>query len=434
MDMISLSRNGLHLNQSIKKLPSILSCLFLLSAGFSPKYSNVALFLCSIALFINLAINKTNDTINRDWFLPTISFIIFILSQFPALRTMNWSAEGWRFILTMTLYLLSFLVGYQITKNNKLSYKKIIFMSGISLVMFGISVVFNMNQSKLGGFDMDQVASASYIAMFVPFFWIIGLESTQFSKGIRLTFLLLSLCLAMILIGLLSRGAVLSVITILALYALVSLRKHLKVAALSLFFVSLICTVIMTEPKYSNRYALHHVALSLYEFLGISHAEIDATDPSGVESGVERLRLWKGAVGMFMDYPWTGVGLGNFNHMYQIKYAPADAIRKDLPHPHNNILFFLSDSGALGLLGYLITIITVLWCLGSKHHLNNSPLIKATAAMMILYLIVLGTTDCTFIFGSPSRVLWFLVGMSCALLPEHSTKKVTTFNKQELAI
>ncbi len=67
---------------------------------------------------------------------------------------------------------------------------------------------------------------------------------------------------------------------------------------------------------------------------------------------IERLAHWQAAVEMARDYPFFGVGLGN----YSVRYAHYRLINWHLPlgHAHNTYLNLLAETGMVGLLAYLV--------------------------------------------------------------------------------
>ena len=54
---------------------------------------------------------------------------------------------------------------------------------------------------------------------------------------------------------------------------------------------------------------------------------------------------------MISDYPITGVGLGNFNKVYNSGYRLKETVQ-DLPHSHNNILQIWVETGTIGVIGF----------------------------------------------------------------------------------
>ncbi|MFP4322402.1 MAG: O-antigen ligase family protein [Anaerolineales bacterium] len=83
---------------------------------------------------------------------------------------------------------------------------------------------------------------------------------------------------------------------------------------------------------------------------------------------IERLAHWQAAQGMAQDYPWFGVGFGN----YEVAYAEYALINwpNPLGHAHNYYLNLLAETGIIGLLGY-----SVMWSviIGMTLFLLSNP-------------------------------------------------------------
>lgn len=73
----------------------------------------------------------------------------------------------------------------------------------------------------------------------------------------------------------------------------------------------------------------------------------------------ERLAHWQAAQNMARDYPWLGVGLGN----YEVAYEQYRLINWDEPlgHAHNYYLNILAEAGMIGLIAYLGLWGSILW-------------------------------------------------------------------------
>lgn len=136
-----------------------------------------------------------------------------------------------------------------------------------------------------------------------------------------------------------------------------------------------------------------------------------------VQSNSERLLLWQSAIKMFMDHPFTGVGLGNFEEQNLKKYVSPLAKEPDLPHAHNNLLNFLAETGIFGFLAFSYLFYRLFRVhLKFSNHLN--PMIKNFAIMAILFtttFFVQGFTQYTFGDSVVVRFFWFLTGITFAI-------------------
>jgi O-antigen ligase len=95
----------------------------------------------------------------------------------------------------------------------------------------------------------------------------------------------------------------------------------------------------------------------------LSFSEVRGLDITTVNyAGVERIAHWQAAVNMATNYPWLGVGLGN----YEIAYSTyrLENWQEALGHAHNYYLNILAEGGIITFLAYVIlwgTIITTTW-------------------------------------------------------------------------
>ena len=69
-------------------------------------------------------------------------------------------------------------------------------------------------------------------------------------------------------------------------------------------------------------------------------------------SNLGRIYVWEADKHMIMDHPVTGVGPGLWQKTYREHYKLKQETQ-DLGHSHNNLLQIASESGILGLIGFL---------------------------------------------------------------------------------
>ncbi len=90
-------------------------------------------------------------------------------------------------------------------------------------------------------------------------------------------------------------------------------------------------------------------------------SQIAIFDPRGVVPTpenyalVERMVHWQVAGNMFLSSPWTGVGIGNFNALFN-KFG-VQGWPYSRGHAHNYYLNLLAEVGIIGLTGYMIMLI-----------------------------------------------------------------------------
>jgi len=111
----------------------------------------------------------------------------------------------------------------------------------------------------------------------------------------------------------------------------------------------------------------------------------------GGNSMLVRWQYWHAAAQMTADHPLTGVGPGNFSHLYT-HYKPAGAL-ESVADPHNFPLSLLTQYGPLGLVAFLGMLFIPLWRALSpaaadasdKNH-RNEPRFRIMAAGVLIVI------------------------------------------------
>jgi O-antigen ligase len=92
--------------------------------------------------------------------------------------------------------------------------------------------------------------------------------------------------------------------------------------------------------------------------------QIEVFDPRGLVPTpenyalMERMVHWQVAGNMFLAYPWTGVGIGNFNELFD-QYG-VQGWPYSRGHAHNYYLHMLGETGVIGFTFYMVMLITAL--------------------------------------------------------------------------
>jgi O-antigen ligase len=72
---------------------------------------------------------------------------------------------------------------------------------------------------------------------------------------------------------------------------------------------------------------------------------------------VERMAMWQAGGNMFLYNPWLGVGVGNFNTVYNMFNAPQWIYSRG--HAHNYYIHAAAETGVVGLGAYLLLILAI---------------------------------------------------------------------------
>jgi len=105
--------------------------------------------------------------------------------------------------------------------------------------------------------------------------------------------------------------------------------------------------------------------------------------------GAGRTDIWKAGFEMFKHYPWVGVGLGNFIIVYEEFAGSSPRFHGFMRAPHNMYLNILVDLGILGLVLFLIAIMTQVgdvWK-STKHSQGSKVWVVAGEAALYSLLV-----------------------------------------------
>lgn len=93
----------------------------------------------------------------------------------------------------------------------------------------------------------------------------------------------------------------------------------------------------------------------------------------------ERMAYWFGGLYMIRDYPWQGVGLGNYGPQYDAKYYTSPFMKSQV-HAHNYYIYIAAETGVIGLAAYLLLIGGVLATgIGAARRTAHDPFARALA-------------------------------------------------------
>ena len=141
-----------------------------------------------------------------------------------------------------------------------------------------------------------------------------------------------------------------------------------------------------------------------------------------LESGrlaVGRLEIWRRAVSLMQDFPYTGVGLNMFPHVGDAMYPyPSVGLWARVPHAHNNLLQVGVDLGIPGLVAYVGMLVVFVLCAWRVHRLSESRSMRLLASGVFAGMLahqVYGLTDAITLGAKPGFLLWVMWGLMAAL-------------------
>lgn len=230
-----------------------------------------------------------------------------------------------------------------------------------------INFKLNWGERYTGGYLISQISLVLGICI------ILGLILFFYKKILlkeRIMLVIFILISGTLLILTQTRGMYLAVLLSIGLVLLVKNIKHFML--MLIITISIGITIFITIP--TNQYVVRVKNITRMD-----------------SSNLGRIEVWKEASRIFKENPINGVGYNNFPKAQGVgiyKY------NKKYYHPHNTILKFASETGILGLLGYLL-LNGVLILKGIKNGKND-----------LNYLIILGTIFCLVVYESVDMVIW----------------------------
>ncbi len=139
---------------------------------------------------------------------------------------------------------------------------------------------------------------------------------------------------------------------------------------------------------------------------------------NGVHSMAQRTELWSRAIYAGMDFPFTGIGLGQFPDTVQLLYPTFQiTLTADVPHAHNLYLQTLAEMGYPGLVVTLAFLLILLFAL--IRRIRRAQSVMDTLAIGLLgsltALLVHGIVDVPTYSPLSAIVIWGMFGLMMAV-------------------
>jgi len=136
---------------------------------------------------------------------------------------------------------------------------------------------------------------------------------------------------------------------------------------------------------------------------------------------VQRREIWLRAIYMIEDFPFTGVGMGNFAGIANLLYPfPEEGVDPIIPHAHNLFLQVAVDLGLLGLaawLGMLVFVVYAAWQIHVRGRETHDAWLAGLGAGLLcaqVALIAHGLTDAVVWGTRPAVLVWAMWGLTVA--------------------
>ncbi|MEK4383944.1 O-antigen ligase family protein [Aeribacillus sp. FSL K6-2848] len=218
----------------------------------------------------------------------------------------------------------------------------------------------------------------------------LGFVLLQYKKNLKI-FLFLLLSIITLLFND-SRGSLLAVVISIFLYLILYKRNIIKIF----------------------RYALVGLFISVISFFVLPDTIItrltDIDDKNDFNT-ITRIDMWEASRDLFVNHPYIGIGLRNFNYYYNSFY-------NDFPyfnpfHPHNTYLYILSGTGIIGSLVFLIGVV-VFGFIIIRCRKKSSDYLGAFVTGVLVSLVALlihGMVDTYIIYISVMLMVSLYIGL-----------------------
>lgn len=129
----------------------------------------------------------------------------------------------------------------------------------------------------------------------------------------------------------------------------------------------------------------------------------------------ERILLWTSSYHMWQDHKFFGVGLANWKEAYDTQYILPGAKEPDLAMPHNVFMAFLSQTGIIGFLGYLIFLIGESIFLIKRIIQGSHNYLYYAMLWGLITITVHGVVDTGIINRSAMQIFFSYAGVTLAM-------------------
>jgi len=346
--------------------------LFLLKVISERKFDcDILTHPVSMAIYVNLgwifltSLTSTMPVVSFKFLLARIWFVVSLY-----LLTAKIFKEGKKMEQYVWLYLIAFIVVIFYATYRHLGYG----LWDRQAAHFVVSPFYN-----------DHTSYGAAIAIYLPFAVLFAFAKFYSQKIRRSAFIVLGILIMAFVLSY-SRAAWVSIIAGLAVWGVIKLKIRFRpifitvivLVAFIFTFQNKIVIYLERNSDESSSNLMEHVS-------SISNISSDA-------SNLERINRWSSAIRMFNDKPVFGYGPGT----YMFQYAPYQLNRDrtiistnagDGGNAHSEYLGPLAESGVLGLVTFLILIITVLYTGIHAYSRLKDPRMRSIVLAAIIGLV-----------------------------------------------
>jgi len=387
------------LDSYIDKSMYYMLLLFALSSNLSTAGTSIAMV---IGLLLTI-VKYVNKPFNIEFDKKLLrGFIVFAITIFIAAICSQNSIISFKHIFaTMNRFIPILLVIVFVKKREQLI--NILLCLSLSIFMDDIMAIWQRigGLGQPHGFNNTHTFLASHLLAMIPLFWVLAMEEYSLHPRYKAWFSMVAGTSAVVLVLTDTRGAWLAMLAVCVMYALLNRKKQFKILMLVLLALILAFLAFLYIPALQVRV--------------LSIGDMQQTGNS------ERLLMWQSSWKIFLDYPLIGVGPGEFANFYNNQYISPLAQEQGHTSPHNNFLLYLTETGIVGLSGFVYLFFCVINYF-LRQYRNNSQLVLSLAMLLVTVGILgEGLTDHNFGQASIARLYWFILGLaySAGRLQQH---------------
>ena len=153
------------------------------------------------------------------------------------------------------------------------------------------------------------------------------------------------------------------------------------------------------------------------------------------EASAGRVSIWRAAIDMIGEHPWTGVGVRGFRHDYHEHAAPGDRFAtgtaETAAHAHQIVLEVLSETGLVGLLFWITGVAAAV---RAWRRAGTAARARAFAPALALVAMCFPlNTHFAFYSAWWGLLFWWLLALYCAALAAHDEPPRTHAGETALA-
>lgn len=249
--------------------------------------------------------------------------------------------------------------------------------------------VYGMHEWRGWGFGGHSLNLASLLCLMVPLLSVFLMDD-EFSPKIKYISKIALICCVIGLIAGKSRGAWLTLSIVLPLVSCRYILKSRKVLIICLVIVMAIGMGFASSKQYQKR------------LVSITNTTTDV-------SNADRIRVWKSCFNMIEDHPIAGVGIGKFVEAYNSGGYRLKETVQDLNHSHNNIMQIWTETGTVGIIGFLTMSLFILFR-NFKDWLKDKNPYSLIMWSSWLGFMIFGMFDLIIDHSAITKFWWFLLG------------------------